>query len=151
MTTVYIVDTNVVVSGVMASDLDSPPARIVDAMLDGGFLYSLSPELLHEYAGILRRSRIARIHGWTDEQLDRFLTDLTDLVANSVWRDPAATDTAPDSGDNHLWAPLAAHRQACLVTGDQLLVSNPRPHSRVVTPRQFLEEFLIPRSAGPQP
>ncbi|MCY3621902.1 MAG: putative toxin-antitoxin system toxin component, PIN family [Gammaproteobacteria bacterium] len=147
MTTVYIVDTNVVVSGVIGNDLDSPPARIVDAMLDGGFLYSLSPELLHEYADILRRPRIARIHGWTDEQLDRFLTD---LVANSVWREPAATEPAPDPGDDHLWALLAAHRQACLVTGDQLLVSNPRPYSRVVTPRQFVEEFLTPRKAGPQ-
>ena len=146
--TVYIVDTNVVVSGVLGKDLDSPPARIVDAMLDGGFLYSLSPELLHEYADVLRRSRIARLHGWTHEQLDRFLTD---LVANSVWREPAATEPAPDSGDNHLWALLGAHRQACLVTGDQLLVSNPRPHSLVVTPRRFVEEFLIPPTAGPQP
>ena len=146
--TVYIVDTNVVVSGVIGNDLDSPPNGIVDAMLNGGFLYSLSPELLHEYAGVLRRSRIARIHGWTDEQLDRFLTD---LVANSVWREPAATGTAPDSGDNHLWALLAAHRQACLVTADQLLVSNPRPTSRVVTPRQFVAEFLIPRMAVPRP
>ncbi|MDE0661391.1 MAG: putative toxin-antitoxin system toxin component, PIN family [Gammaproteobacteria bacterium] len=148
MTTVYIVDTNVVVSGVIANDLDSPPARIVDAMLDGGFLYSLSPELLHEYAGVLRRSRIARIHGWTDEQLDRFLTD---LVANSVWREPAAAERAPDPGDDHLWALLAAHRQACLVTGDQLLVSNPRPHSRVVTPRRFVEELLKPQTTGPHP
>ena len=148
MTTVYIVDTNVVVSGVIANDLDSPPARIVDAMLDGSFLYSLSPELLHEYADILRRSRIERIHGWTGEQIDRFLTD---LVANSVWREPAATGTAPDPGDDHLWALLAAHRQACLVTGDQLLVSNPRPHSLVVTPRRFVEEFLIPRMAGQRP
>ena len=146
--TVYIVDTNVVVSGVIGNDSNSPPARIVDAMLDGGFLYSLSAELLHEYAGVLRRPRVVRIHGWTDEQLDYFLTD---LVANSVWREPAATETAPDSGDNHLWALLAAHGQACLVTGDQLLVSNPRPHSRVVTPRRFVEEFLIPHTAGPQP
>ena len=148
MTTVYIVDTNVVVSGVIANDLDSPPARIVDAMLDGGFLYSLSPELLQEYAGVLRRAPIAGVHGWTDEQLDRFLTD---LVANSVWREPAATERAPDPGDDHLWALLATHRQACLVTGDQLLVSNPRPHSRVVTPRRFVAEFLKPQTAGPHP
>ncbi len=146
--TVYVVDTNVVVSGVTGIGLDSPPARIVDAMLDGGFLYSLSPELLHEYADVLRRSRIARLHNWADEQLDQFLTD---LVANSVWREPAATETAPDSGDNHLWALLAAHRQACLVTGDQLLVENPRQYSRVVTPRQFVEEFPITRTGGPQP
>lgn len=138
--TVCVVDTNVVVSGIIGSDLDSPPVRIVDAMLDGAFLYSISPELLHEYAGVLRRPRIAGIHGRTDEELDRFLTD---LVANSVWREPVATQTAPDTGDNHLWALLAGHPRACLVTGDQLLVSNPPAHSRVITPRRFVEEFLL--------
>ncbi|MCY4060026.1 MAG: twitching motility protein PilT, partial [Gammaproteobacteria bacterium] len=107
MTTVYIVDTNVVVSGVIANDLDSPPARIVDAMLDGGFLYSLSPELLQEYAGVLRRAPIAGVHGWTDEQLDRFLTD---LVANSVWREHAATERAPDPAADPRRALFATHR-----------------------------------------
>ena len=138
--TVYIVDTNVVVSGVIGNDVDSPPARIVDAMLDGAFLYSISPALLQEYAGVLRRPHIARLHGRTEQELDRFLTD---LVANSVWREPVATETAPDSGDDHLWALLGTHPLACLVTGDQLLVSNPPAHSRVVTPRQFVEEFLV--------
>lgn len=138
--TVYIVDTNVVVSGVIGSDLDSPPARIVDAMLGGVFLYSISSELLREYADVLRCPGIAGLHGRTDEELDRLLTD---LVANSVWREPVATETAPDSGDNHLWTLLGTHARACLVTGDQLLVSNPPSHSRVITPRQFVEEFLV--------
>ena len=140
--TVYVVDTNVVVSGVIGNDLDSPPARIVDAMLHGDFLYSVSQELLQEYAGVLGRPHIAGLHGRTDEELDRFLAD---LVANSVWREPVATEateTAPDSGDNHLWALLGTQPRACLVTGDQLLVSNPPAHSRVITPRGFVEEFL---------
>lgn len=138
--TVYIVDTNVVVSGVIGNDVDSPPVCIVDAMLDGDFLYSISPGILQEYAEVLRRPRIAGLHGRTDEELDRFLTD---LVANSVWREPVALETAPDSGDNHLWALLGTHSDACLVTGDHLLVSNPPTHSRVITPRQFVEEFLF--------
>ena len=137
---VYIVDTSVVVSGVIGSDLDSPPVRIVDAMLDGDFLYSISPALLQEYAGVLRRPRITGLHGRTDEELDRFLAD---LVANSVWREPTATETAPDSGDDHLWALLDTQPYACLVTGDQLLVSKPPAHSRVITPRQFVEEFWV--------
>ena len=36
--TVYVVDTNVVVSGAIGSDLDSPPVRIFDAMLDGALV-----------------------------------------------------------------------------------------------------------------
>lgn len=137
---VYIVDTNVVVSGVIGSDSDSPPVRIVDAMLDGDFLYSISPGLLQEYADVLRRPAIAGLHGRTDEELDRLLAD---LVANSVWRDPVATETVPDSGDDHLWALLRTHTHACRVTGDQLLVSNPPVHSRVITPRRFVDEFLV--------
>lgn len=138
--TVFIVDTNVVVSGVIGSDLESPPVRIVDAMLDGDFLYSVSPELLQEYAGVLRRPSIAGLHGRTDEELDRFLAD---LVANSVWREPLATETAPDSGDNHLWALLGTRPRACLVTGDHLLVSNPPAHASVITPRRFVDDFLV--------
>lgn len=61
---------------------------------------------------VLRRPRIAGLHGRTDEELDRFLTD---LVANSVWREPVALETAPDSGDNQLWALLGTHSDACLV------------------------------------
>ncbi len=137
--TVYVIDTNVLVSGLIGTEPDSPPVRIVDLMLDGGFLYSVSPELLREYAGVLHRPRIARIHKLTDDELDRLLTD---LVANSVWREPIETETAPDPGDNHLWTLLRAHPRACLVTGDQLLVSNPPAHARVVSPRRFIEALL---------
>ena len=36
---IFIVDRNVVVSGLISSDLNSPPALILDAMLEGAFPY----------------------------------------------------------------------------------------------------------------
>ena len=36
---IFIVDKNVVVSALIGSDPDSPPVRILDAMLEGEFSY----------------------------------------------------------------------------------------------------------------
>ena len=41
-----IVDTNVIVSGLIGADPNGPPARILDAMLDGNLLYLMSADLL---------------------------------------------------------------------------------------------------------
>ena len=136
----WVIDTNVIVSGIIGANSDSPPARVVDAMLDGAFVYYLSAELLDEYSSILRRPRIARVHGFTDDELDRVLAD---LVANAVWREPTAGSDAPDPGDNHLWNLLAvAHPSGSLVTGDRLLVLNPPTGASVISPRSFVDAFL---------
>ena len=136
---VCVVDTNVIVSGLIGADSSSPPARILDAMLLGKFPYLMSGELLREYLSVLRRPGIVRMHGRTDEELDRLLTD---LVANALWRQPSDTGGAPDAGDNHLWALLTAHPQAQLVTGDRLLLDNPPSGASVVSPRHFADAFL---------
>ena len=59
---VFVVDTNVVVSGVIVGDPASPPARVLDAMLDGRLLYLMSGALFAEYSEVLRRAAIARLH-----------------------------------------------------------------------------------------
>ena len=51
---VFIIDTNVIVSSVIAADSDSPPARILDAMLGGDIPYLMSDALLREYSSVLR-------------------------------------------------------------------------------------------------
>ena len=50
-----IVDTNVVIAGLLSSGKDSPVSRILDAMLDGRLLFLLSPALLAEYRQVLLR------------------------------------------------------------------------------------------------
>ena len=142
---VRIVDTNVIVSGLIGADSNSPPARILDAMLDGTLLYVMSDDLLDEYSSVLRRSGLVRLHGRTDEEIDRLLAG---LVANAMWREPAIRGDAPDPGDDHLWALLASYPQGQLVTGDRLLLENPPSGTSVVSPRHFVGAFLALRENG---
>lgn len=137
-----IVDTNVIVSGLIGADSKSPPALILDAMLDGSFLYFISEDLLNEYSSVLRRQRLVRLHGLTDDEIDRLLTD---LVANAMWTEPDPSGDASVKSDDHLWALLACHPEAQLVTGDRLLIENPPSGARVTSPRRFVDTFLSPK------
>jgi putative PIN family toxin of toxin-antitoxin system len=136
---VFVVDTNVLVSGLIAEDRRGPVACILDAMLMGRLLYLVSPALLDEYRSVLLRPRLARLHGLAEPEID---TLLTELVSNAIWRETCATAAAPDPGDDHLWALLAAHPGSILVTGDALLLAHPPDSVTVVTPRTCAERFL---------
>ena len=78
---VCIVDTNVIVSGLLGADSNSPPTRILDAMLTGTLLHLMSEDLLDEYSYVPRRPGLVRLHGWTDDEIDRLLAG---LVANAM-------------------------------------------------------------------
>ena len=133
-----IVDTNVVVSGLIGTG-SGPPARILRAVLGGDLPYLMSSDLLGEYSTVLRRPNLVRSHGRTNEEIDRLLAD---LVANAMWRDPVVSDIAPDAGDSHLWDLLASFPQSLLVTGDRLLIENPPSGGSVISARRFADTFL---------
>jgi putative PIN family toxin of toxin-antitoxin system len=139
-----IVDTNVVIAGLLSSAKESPVAQILDAMLDGRLLYLLSPALLAEYRRVLIRPKVAKLHGLSEGEIDELLTT---LVANAVWRDPSAFAEAPDPGDRHLWALLASQPHSILVTGDRLLVENPPEYASVISPRGCIDRLLPKRGA----
>ena len=138
---VLVVDTNIVVSGLIGSDRSSPPALIVDAMLDGRLVYLMSEQLLNEYSSVLRRESLVRLHGLNSRELDLLLTY---LVANAMWRKPVVAPDAPDFGDQHLWDLLAAYPQSRLVTGDQALLKKPPAGVSVVSPRHLVDTILAP-------
>ena len=140
---VCVVDTNVVVSGLIGADEESPVVFVLDAMLGGGLLYLLSQELLNEYSTVLRRAKLMRLHGLRGEEIDRLLTH---LVANAIWREPVARgNSAPDPADRHLWALLATFPGSVLITGDRLLLEEPPVPGVVVSPRRFLDLRLSGR------
>lgn len=141
MPRMFIVDTNVVVAGLITAQAGSPTAQLLDAMLDGRLIYLLSADLLHEYRAVVLRPRLARILGLNETEIDTLLTEIT---ANALWRDPLA-DTlhqAPDPRDSHLWALLACEPTALLITGDPLLQENPRPGSSVISPARWAGDLL---------
>ncbi len=130
---VYIVDTNVLIAGLLSSQVESPTVKIVDAMLSGQLIYLLSPELLKEYRTVLLRPKLLRLHGLHEQQIDDLLTEMT---ANAIWHEvPAvAKESAPDPGDRHLWDLLATEPAAILVTGDRLLFDNPPQQRSIISP-----------------
>jgi uncharacterized protein len=129
MTRLLIVDTNVLVAGLLTRRPESPTVRLLDSMLDGSLLFLLSPALLAEYRAVLLRPKIAMAHRLSETEVDVLLTEIT---ANAIWREPHVTTVAaPDVGDTHLWALLACEANAVLITGDGLLLQNP-PDGRVV-------------------
>ena len=132
----WIVDTNVVVSGLISSDPGSPTAKILSDMLSGDMIFVLSPALLAEYRAVLLRPAISKRHGLTEPEIDQILIELT---ANAKWSEPVddLTHSPPDDGDAHLWALLSNHLEALLLTGDRLLVENPRPGSQIMMPTEY--------------
>ena len=133
-----IIDTNVVLAGLITTNPDANVCRILDAMLSGQLIYLMSPDLLDEYQRVLSRPKISRLHGLNAAEID---TVLEELAANAAWRVPETSDDAPDPVDHHLWALLKCQRGGILVTGDKILVENPPEGVSVVTPGRYLEVF----------
>lgn len=131
-----IVDTNVVVAGLLTADLASPVARILDGMLGAAFAFVLSEALLAEYRAVLSRPSLARLHGLRPDELD---TVLTDIAQHAIVLVPARGPAAPDPGDQMLWDLLATRDDLVLVTGDKRLLGGAAMANRVITPRAFVD------------
>jgi len=137
---IFVVDTNVLVAGLITSQPESPTSKVVDAMLDVRLIYLLSAALLQEYRLVLLRPKLQRLHGLDEEQIDHLLTEIT---ANGIWHEtPEVAEHAPDPGDEHLWMLLAAEPFAALITGDRQLQEHPPSRSQVFPPANYVEFFL---------
>jgi len=65
----FIIDTNVLVAGLLTSHADSPVARILDGRLAAAFSFVLSEVLLTEYRSVLLRPHLCPLHGLTEPEL----------------------------------------------------------------------------------
>lgn len=134
MKPIYIIDTNVVVAGLISSQTDSPVVRILDGMLSAAFPFVLSPALLTEYRSVLLRPKLTKLHGLSAEQIDNVLTE---LAQHGIVLSPHANETvpnSPDPGDQFLGDLLALRPDLILVTGDQRLLQDAGMGQRVITP-----------------
>ncbi len=134
-----VVDTNVLISGLLSNNAQSPTVRIVDAMLEGRLVHLLSPALLREYRQVLLRPKIQAAHLLSDTEIDQILSEIT---LGAVWQEPTIQHAAPDSGDNHIWSLLLNQKDTILVTGDQLLLDKPPKKGRVISPALCAQLFL---------
>ena len=135
-----VVDTNIIVAGLLTADLAAPTAHILDTMLAGSLPFVLSIELLSEYRRVLLRPKIAERHALSAEQIDSMLTQ---LATNGIMRlGLSDAPEAPDRGDKHLWALLyAAPNPVVLLTGDALLHEQAPKGISVVTARGYWEKW----------
>ena len=135
-----IVDTNVVVAGLLTGNDVSPAlaksARILDGMLMAAFPFVVSEALLAEYRTVLVRPGLRKLHGLTVAEVE---TLLTDIAQHAIVLAPVAASPAPDPGDQLLWELLAARADLLLVTGDKALQRDAHMQSRVVSPQSFIE------------
>jgi len=130
-----VIDTNVVVAGLLTGSSESPTARTLDGMRNGAFPFLLSTELLAEYRRVLLREKIRSLHGLSEQDVDLLLTA---IAANAIVREPEARTGAPDAKDDHLWSLLQSEAKTVLVTGDHALAKSPPLKSAVLSPRKFV-------------
>lgn len=141
MSTFFIIDTNVVVAGLLTAHDDSPVARILDGMLSAAFGFVLSEALLAEYRAVMVRPKLCKLHGLSVAEVDVILMD---LARHAIVLTPVSTEAAPlapDSGDQFLWNLLATRPDLVLVTGDKLLLEDEAMQQRVILPQTFIAEL----------
>jgi len=137
---VAVIDTNIVVSGLITSNPESSLAAILDGMLNGRLQFVLSTALLDEYREVLQRPKLRKLHALQEHEIEKILEGIS---RNATWIEPTPSPLAsPDPDDQHLWDLLTARPDAVLVTGDHLLFVNPPPGTIVQLPREFLENSL---------
>ena len=130
-----IVDTNVVVAGLLTAHEASPVARILDGMLAAAFPFVVSEALLAEYRTVLVRPNLRKLHGLTVAEVDAILTD---LAQHAIVLTPVQAPRVPDPGVQLLWELLAARADLLLITGDKLLLRDAGMRGRVVSPNTFV-------------
>lgn len=133
--TTLIVDTNVIVAGLLTGSDTAPVARVLDGMLRAAWPFVVSEALLPEYHAVLARPGLRRQHGMTLAEIEAVLTS---IAQHAIVLQPAKAPPAPDPGDPLLWNLLAARSDLLLVTGDKRLIQDPGMAGRVVTPAEFL-------------
>ena len=133
--TAVIVDTNVVVAGLLTGNDTSPVARILDGMLAAAFPFVVSEALLAEYRMVLVRPNLRKLHGLRVTEVEAILTD---LAQHAIVMAPVAGPPAPDPGDQLLWGLLAARADLVLVTGDKPLLRDAGMQGRAISPSAFV-------------
>lgn len=141
-----IIDTNVLVAGFLTGHDDSPVARIVDGMLATTFPFAISEALLAEYRMVLLRDEMRKLHGLTVKEVDSVLVE---LARQAIVLNPTPASVAPDPGDQHLWELLAVRSDVLLVTGDKQLLEDSGMKGRVISPRQFIENYIYQENIPP--
>ncbi|MBI3603037.1 MAG: putative toxin-antitoxin system toxin component, PIN family [Nitrospirae bacterium] len=111
-----IVDTNIIVSGLISSS--GPPAKIVNALLQGLLIPVLSPDTLAELEAVLMRPRLQALFSRAGVEAEEFLAEFHRL-AEIIESEPV--DILVRDEKDRIFLELAATRPPVdfLITGDK--------------------------------
>jgi uncharacterized protein len=117
-----VVDTNVVVSGLIGGSTGSPPQRVLDAMLDGRLRFLVSVDLLAEYRAVLLRPFAVERHGLAETEIDELLERLALLAVEApLISASGALPAGVGRQDAHVARLVLEMPGAVLITGDRAL------------------------------
>ena len=133
-----VVDTNVIVSALIA--LDGLPAAILDLILQGEVVGGASQPLLEELERVLRRPAF----DIGPRKIGSFLSYLRSHI-RIVTPSRALTICSKDPADNRVLECAEAFRADFLVTGNKAHFPKQYQRTKVVSPREFWEEYLLHR------
>ncbi len=129
----WVIDTNVIVSGLL--NPHGPPARVLDAVLDGRVKLAYDARILAEYRDVLHRPRLKL----KPEKIRAFLTGLQNQM--TVTPRPLGI-VGPDADDIVFVEAALATAEKTIVTGN--LADYPSEilqGARVLTPAQAAAEL----------
>jgi len=137
----FIIDTNVLIAGLLTAHAESPVARVLDGMLAARFGFVVSERLLAEYRTVALRPALQKLHGLGADDVDVLLLD---IARHAIVLNPAPQTggpRAPDTGDQFLWDLLACRPDLTLVTGDKLLLQDAHMQPRVITAQALVAQL----------
>ena len=112
-----VLDTNVVVSGIIKEE--GPAGQIIRLLIqDRKFISITSLDILAEIREVLPRPKIRKYHGWTNEQIDAFVTFL--YAQSVVTEGKLAVKIARDPQDDKLLACATEGTAHYLVSGTSI-------------------------------
>ena len=107
-----VIDTNVLVSAFWCFGKDTPPMRILRALVNGAFTPLISDGMMAEYRQVLSRKRF-------DFDPDDVAELLDYISRHAEWKAPAESDEDfPDSKDKVFYCTALAVDDAKIVTGN---------------------------------
>ena len=131
-----IVDTNVVVSAVLAPS--GPPFEIIELANQNLIQLWASDAIFDEYREVLGRPQFAKIRALSDIQL-------TEISRICRFVTPGKkVKVSPDPDDDIFLECAEAAKAHYLVTGNVRHFPERWKYTKIVTPRQFLDQFGTP-------